>query len=112
MSAAIALHGRPTSRRIPHVPLIHEPTIFDRLEMARNCLLIARGAATLTGDRVLARREVGRARTELDRILRRLERRTRGPQTRVQRDTALLRELTRALIGELKRVGARLRCMA
>ena len=112
MSAAIALHGRPPSHRVPHGSLIHEPTIFDRLEMARNCLVIARGAAMPAGDRVLARREVGRARAELDRVLRLLERRTRGPQTRVWSDTALLRELTRALIGELKKVATRIRCMA
>src|SRR5437867_12634053 len=51
----------------------HEPSLTERLELARDCMLIARFAGGTGRDVALAKREMARARSEVTAVSRALE---------------------------------------
>lgn len=61
-----------SSHRIPAMPRMHEPSVVERLELARSSLSIARFAAANGSNRRLAKREISRARTEIAAVSRQL----------------------------------------
>lgn len=89
----------------------HEPTVSERLTLARDSMVIARFAARSGASLILARRELTRARTELAAVIKVLERarnRSKRAEGRPQPEIVGMLEMSRQLGRELKTLASRI----
>lgn len=106
-------HGKPVPALCDHFRP-HEPTLLERLSLARDSMVIARFATRYGLERALARKELARARSEILLVIRLLERarvRAKKLESRLPPEIDEILQTSRTLGRELETLAAKLSSM-